>query len=128
MEPHDAPQDPPQTQGETPKTASLIFNKKKFKILESALQEAFPKDDMNRILDVLCSALNFDPGVQTFPKEVIDRQTQKLRDRATELGCSVYALKGKSYYERNRERMINKVRNYQQRVAAKNNSVQISCS
>ena len=107
-----------------------IINKKKFKELEYTLTNFFQNksniesDEVSaNVLALICDVLQFDPNERAHAPEVVKKQEEKKKEKAKELGVSVYSLVQQSFYLNNREKRIAAVKESRKKRLAKNEGI-----
>lgn len=94
------------------KKGQAIFNKKKYKQFQQELQNVLPECEVQKVLLLLCSIINFDPSCRAVPEDTYKRIAERARKQAAELGVTTYALHSKKYYENHKDLVIARVKQW----------------
>lgn len=105
--------------------ALVQFNKKKYHAIRQALQTEceMQNEDVQAVMDVIQRCLNFDPNVQTYSPEQVQKITQAHKDRAKRNGVTQYQMMGKTYYENNKELFKERIRTCKQNSKLKDQGI-----
>ena len=78
----------------TERKGSSTLSKKRYQDLEIELYKRFATDVVDEMLTVLKYVMMFDPEKSTYSKEKGEKEGQRRRDKAKEIGVSLYVLLG----------------------------------
>lgn len=88
-----------------------LLSKQRFlDIKQFIIQHVGENEVSNKILHHICNIMNFNPEHGLYMPEYKKALYQKSKEKAAELGISVYALTGKDTYYQNNKEKLNKAR------------------
>jgi limonene-1,2-epoxide hydrolase len=98
------------------KKAVAVMNKKRFALLKQQLSQVYQEEEVACMLDIMCNVLAFDPTLRTYSPEQIKKMNERLQSISEATGATMYELKVKRTYEKNRSKYIEKARDYRNRI------------
>ena len=66
------------------------------------------KDQIHIILNILQTVLQFDPDIPTYSKEEVAKLNDYKKQKASDLGVTLYELTNKKYYSKYRQEKMSK--------------------
>ena len=105
--------------------AMVKFNKKKYNELKETLSNQLPPDYVEITLQAIRNVLKFDPDVKTYTPEQLQKQKEFRVKAAEAMGLSMYEYTFKNYYENNKEKCHERVKNYRRGIAALKKSAEV---
>lgn len=88
-----------------------LLSKQRYQsIKQFIIQHVGENEVSNKILHHICNIMNFNPEYGLYTPEHKNRLYSKVKQKAAELGISVYALTGKDTYYQNNKEKLNKAR------------------
>jgi len=88
--------------------AVVNFNKKKYNMIEQEFRThadriKISQDQVDLLLNLLRTALNFDPTMPTYSKDKVQKLNDYRKQRALQAGTSEYEISSKPYYSKYRK-------------------------
>lgn len=82
-------------------TYQAILSKKKYTLVSDMLKEQYGDDvKLVETLKMFCDIMNFDPLASSYTKEKGQKVIKVRREKAAELGMSIYASTGQAKYRK----------------------------
>lgn len=90
-----------ETQKKSTFTFQAILSKKKYAAITSMLSEQYGDDHkLAETLAKFCEIMNFDPNAPSYSKERGQKAIQARREKAAEMGMSIYAATNQAKYRK----------------------------
>jgi hypothetical protein len=85
-------------------TYQAILSKKKYALVSDMLADQYGNDaKLTETLTKFCDIMNFDPNASSYTKEKGQKVIKARREKAQELGVSIYAATGQAKYRKNKQ-------------------------
>lgn len=100
-----------QHQNQIPVKQPSLLSKKRFEEIKQLIYNTYGDNELTNIfINSFCRIMNFNPEYGLYTPEHKNRLYSKVKQKAAELGISVYALTGKDTYYQNNKEKLNKAR------------------
>lgn len=85
---------------------AITMSKKRYVEMKERLTQAFPTQDTDKVLQIICDIMKFDPDIGLYSKERLEKLAEHRKKIMNETGKSLYEVSGaKKYYETHKKRI-----------------------